>query len=294
MKRTNNQNEYATTGNQRFSILPAAAVADNRLSSAQLRTLAALGIFGDRDGWCWPSLARLAAMVHKSRQAVSRDIQALADLGYIQIHPQFDSDGDGRRLVNRIRILFDAPCQLQVDTLSTKLVDTLSTSLVDAPSTKLVDVNAPVLTPQYNDTARAQPPPPPPPVSDDQPDDYMRMVEAIEQVIGVRLPIGEAETNAINEFIRMGVTADDIRDAVAYKRGQGRAVLSAAYMLPSVRTAVAKRRQARVTGSSSASKSGMPIVPEVYTAAQKQAAAREKILADIAALNAQEAAANGY
>ena len=47
-------------GNQRFSIIPAKAISDKRISNAQLRTLAALGVYGDKNGWCYPKLSTLA------------------------------------------------------------------------------------------------------------------------------------------------------------------------------------------------------------------------------------------
>ena len=62
--------------NARFSILQARAVEDKRISNSQFRTLAALGLYGDKDGWCFPKLKTLATILGKSRQAVNRDLQS--------------------------------------------------------------------------------------------------------------------------------------------------------------------------------------------------------------------------
>lgn len=125
-------------GNQRFSITQAAAVSDPRISDPQHRTLAALGLYGDKNGWCWPSLKELAKTLNKSRQAVSKDIQHLSACGYVQIYPRYDA---GARINNKYRLLFDTP-------LSTSEVDTPSTSEVDTLSTPEVEGRTPQLTPQ--------------------------------------------------------------------------------------------------------------------------------------------------
>ena len=123
--------------NARFSITPSIAVEDKRISNAQYRTLAALGRYGDKAGWCFPKLATLGKLLGKSRQAVSKDIQALKKYGYIQIHPQYRDDKSRKN--NLYRIVFDAPPQRGVDTPSTSEVDTPQPLRVDA------------LTPHIND-----------------------------------------------------------------------------------------------------------------------------------------------
>ena len=124
--------------NARFSILQARAVGDDRVSDAQFRTLAALGCYGDAEGWCFPSLSTLGAKLHKSPQAVSKDIIALVAVGYVEKHPRFNEDG-GRRS-NLYRLRYDLPP-------STSEVDTHSTSEVDTLSTPKVEVNDPVNDP---------------------------------------------------------------------------------------------------------------------------------------------------
>lgn len=134
--------------NARFSILQSTAVLDPRVSNSQLRTLAALGMYGDKNGWCFPKLKTLGQALHKSPQAVSRDIQALAGLGYVEIFHQRD-DNSGSQIHNKYRLIFDAP-QRGVETPQPD-VDPPSTSEVEAPSTSEVEALTPQLTPQFND-----------------------------------------------------------------------------------------------------------------------------------------------
>lgn len=130
--------------NARFSILQARAVSDTQISNAQFRTLAALGSFGDKDGWCFPNLATLGKMLGKTKQAVSKDIQALEDLGYLEVRKQFRPDGSQKN--NLYRLIFDTR-QRGVDG-GKRGVEYPSTSEVDGGSTSEVDA----LTPQYNDS----------------------------------------------------------------------------------------------------------------------------------------------
>lgn len=130
--------------NSRFAILQASAVSDERVTAAQFRTLAALGTFGDKDGWCYPKLATLGKMLGKSKQAVSKDILALAELGYVQIKHQYREDGSQQN--NLYRLVFDTPVnvtltphQPHVDPPSTPEVDPPSTSEVDALTTHIND-----------------------------------------------------------------------------------------------------------------------------------------------------------
>jgi hypothetical protein len=144
--------------NARFSILQARAVSDARVSDAQFRTLAALGMYADKDGWCFPSLTRIGADCNKSKQAAGRDVINLKKLGYVEVYPQFDKS-TGSRKPNKYRLKFDLPP-------STSDVDTPSTSEAYAPSTSDVDVNVPVNDPT-NDPKR---PPAPKPARAARPD----------------------------------------------------------------------------------------------------------------------------
>lgn len=230
MKRTHNQEEYATDGNQRFSIVPASAVSDTRLSNGAFRTLNALGVYGDKNGWCWPSLARLAAMLHKSRQAVSKDLQQLKDLGYIRIVPQFD-DQDGARLVNRVQILFDRPLSTTSLPISTNQVDTPSTPEVYTPSTSEVDVNAPFNAP-INVKQEAKPETP-----------FDTMQRMIERMIGP-IPMTPDDVQAINKMVESKATEADISAALAFFQKTGNVARGPAHILKAVLYQIAQRTQA--------------------------------------------------
>jgi len=117
--------------NARFSILQAVAVSDRRVSDAQFRTLAALGMYADKLGWCYPSLKTLAADLKKSPQAVGRDTIALRKLGYLEVKNRYDSKTKSRHS-NLYRLRYDVSDFNVDDTpLSTPEVDTLSTPEVD-------------------------------------------------------------------------------------------------------------------------------------------------------------------
>ena len=127
--------------NARFSILQARAISDKRITDAQFRTLASLGMYADRDGWCFPSLTRIGPDCNKSKQAAGRDIVNLKRCGYVEVYPQFDKTNGSRR-PNKYRLKFDPPVNVDDSTPSTPEVDT--------PSTPEVDVNVPVNAPPKN------------------------------------------------------------------------------------------------------------------------------------------------
>lgn len=117
--------------NARFSILQAVAVSDRRVTDAQFRTLAALGMYADKLGWCYPSLKTLAADLKKSPQAVGRDTIALRKLGYLEVKNRYDSKTKSRHS-NLYRLKYDISDFNMDDTpLSTSEVDTLSTPEVE-------------------------------------------------------------------------------------------------------------------------------------------------------------------
>jgi hypothetical protein len=169
--------------NARFSIMQSRAVEDAEISNSQFRTLAALGMFGDKDGWCFPKLSTLAALLHKSKQAVSKDLQMLCELGYVDIKKQFRPDGSQQH--NLYRLLFDTH-QPDIDPPSTSEVEGGSTSEVDA------------LTPHVNA-----------PKEEEAGDDFEKMVTLTSSITGL-LPSGAAGHKAIAELIGMGALEEDI------------------------------------------------------------------------------------
>jgi hypothetical protein len=103
-------------GNQRFSIVPAAAVADEKLTDSLFRTLAALGLYGDQNGWCWPSQSTLAEIRGVTRVTINNHIKQLVKFGYLNIHARYD-DETGAQKSNAMQIRFDheylPPCKAQ-------------------------------------------------------------------------------------------------------------------------------------------------------------------------------------
>jgi len=130
--------------NARFSILQARAISDARISDAQFRTLAALGMYADKNGWCFPSLKTLGKDLNKSAQAVGRDTIALRKIGYLEVKNRYDAKTHSRHS-NLYRLVFD----FNVDD------STLSTSDVDSLSTPDVEVNVPINDPvNFNNNER--------------------------------------------------------------------------------------------------------------------------------------------
>jgi len=130
--------------NSRFSILQAVAVKDKRISDSQFRTLAALGMYTDEEGWCYPSLVTLGKDLSKSKQSVGRDTIALKKLGYLEVKSRYDNKS-GARHSNLYRLRFDLPPR-QLD------VDPPSAKLVDPPSALEADVNVPINVPINDNT----------------------------------------------------------------------------------------------------------------------------------------------
>jgi hypothetical protein len=109
--------------NARFSILQARAVKDTKISDSQFRTLAALGMYADKEGWCYPSLTTLGVDLGKSKQAVGRDTIALRKMGYLEVKHRYDKKTKARHS-NLYRLVFDFPInQPDVDGVSTSDVD---------------------------------------------------------------------------------------------------------------------------------------------------------------------------
>ena len=68
-----------------FSIIPAAAVFDHRLSHADVRVLAALGAHANKERQCWPAVSTIADETQMSKRHALRCLQSLTTHGYLQI-----------------------------------------------------------------------------------------------------------------------------------------------------------------------------------------------------------------
>lgn len=83
----------------RFAIIPAAAVTDDAIGPAALRVLLVLGTHTDKNGWCRVGQSTIAERLGVRNTAVSNQIQALVDAGYVEVKRT------GR--TSMYRILFD-------------------------------------------------------------------------------------------------------------------------------------------------------------------------------------------
>lgn len=94
--------------NQRLSVTPAKATADNDLTDSEYRTLAVIGIFSNPEGWCWPSQSTLADLRGVSRKTINLHIKRLIELGYLNIHARYDEE-TGAQKSNMMQIKLDFP-----------------------------------------------------------------------------------------------------------------------------------------------------------------------------------------
>ena len=142
--------------NQRFSITPAKAATDNSLTDSVHRTLTVIGIFGNREGWCWPGQGTLAEMRGVSRQTISTHIKALTDLGYLNIYPRYDEE-TGAQKSNMMQIKFDFNPDLTGGVKSKALQGGTSPEVDTPPQVQGFTHNAPFNAP-FNDKSYISPP----------------------------------------------------------------------------------------------------------------------------------------
>lgn len=89
----------------RYTIFAARAVFDERLTAMDVRVLAALGTFTDRQGWCHPSQTTIAKRLGTSRTRVNGSIKSLVEAGYVQSVKQ--ARDSGAQTVSLYRVLMD-------------------------------------------------------------------------------------------------------------------------------------------------------------------------------------------
>lgn len=88
----------------RYSIIPTVALEDDRVTAQDLRILATLGSFLDKNYECFPSQAVIAERAKCSRQTVNKSLQRLADYGYIQV---IGSARGGLKRALKYRVILD-------------------------------------------------------------------------------------------------------------------------------------------------------------------------------------------
>ena len=127
--------------NARFCIIPARALGDKNLARNDIMVLNALGLFGDRNGWCWPSLVRIAEMIGAHKVSVSKSVSKLVECGYVESRPRYREDGG--QTSNEYRILFDAPTSQATFDLGTGEEDD-GTPLAATPTPLSETANPPI------------------------------------------------------------------------------------------------------------------------------------------------------
>lgn len=92
---------------RRLSIIPAKAVTDRRLNETCLRVLGQIGTYTDNEGWCYPRQGEIGKALGIGRPAVNRAVAKLAEIGYLEVHPQRRNDGG--KAANLYRVILDPP-----------------------------------------------------------------------------------------------------------------------------------------------------------------------------------------
>ncbi len=90
----------------RFAVLPARVFEDSRLSLSHFKALGVICTHTDKNGWAWPSVSRIAAVIGVSRQRASKCIQEMKDWGYLEIRAQ-KRKTDGGQTSNLYRVIMD-------------------------------------------------------------------------------------------------------------------------------------------------------------------------------------------
>lgn len=89
----------------RYSLFAARAVFDPRLTATDVRVLAALGTYTNKQGWCNPKQATIAMRVGVSRTTVTAAMKRLLETGYLEVKPQVIA-GRGQT-ANNYRVILD-------------------------------------------------------------------------------------------------------------------------------------------------------------------------------------------
>jgi hypothetical protein len=213
----------------RFSVIPARALFDRSLGDAGLRVLAILGCHSDRDGWCYPSLAKLASDTGVSRQAVSKQVGVLQELGYLLVVPRCRENGS--RTSNKYRMIMDPP-QPVVAAPATSggcappqpLEVAPITSQIELPTKEDVwspDGDAP--PPLAGDTPPGSDDEPPPPLPRPAKDCRAAVWDAYVEGTGIT-PLTRAEKSSLGAIVRdtleAGFTPKQVRAACDEYRHQ--------------------------------------------------------------------------
>lgn len=96
-----------SNGRQRFSIIPAQAVTDQRLEPRDLQVLCLLGRHTNDLGWCCRSQVKMAKELSCGRATVQRALGRLAEAGYVEHRPV--QRASGADSAHDYRVVIDPP-----------------------------------------------------------------------------------------------------------------------------------------------------------------------------------------
>lgn len=89
----------------RYSIVPADALSDERVTDLHLRVLVIMGSHSDRNGWRTINQRTIAEVAKRQRETINRKIAELTDWGYLRTHGRIG--WNGRRLVDQYQVVAD-------------------------------------------------------------------------------------------------------------------------------------------------------------------------------------------
>jgi hypothetical protein len=93
---------------RQWSVIPVRALLDRNLAAVQFRTLAALCIYTNSHGVCWPGIETLSKIVGSDKAVISRTITRLVKLGYVRrLRPQdYQMEHAKFGKINRYQVLY--------------------------------------------------------------------------------------------------------------------------------------------------------------------------------------------
>jgi hypothetical protein len=93
-----------------WSVLPARFVGDRRLSPNDIQVLAALGLYTNQAGVCWPTIETLERFTKIGRHGIMAASKRLQQLGYIRLlKPEYFPGQKSKWLTNRYQVLWRSP-----------------------------------------------------------------------------------------------------------------------------------------------------------------------------------------
>ncbi len=151
-----------------YSIIPAVATKDTRLSPRDLHVLAIIGTYTNERGVCWPSQSSIGELAGVSRRMVQKCVATLTKSGYLKLTRRIDAaGGDASCLIEVLhprpdpKYLRQTTKQLHAfahpTTPATSEVAPPATSEVAPPATSEVALT----TPSNDPKERYSPPTPP-------------------------------------------------------------------------------------------------------------------------------------